>query len=96
MGYRGKHYDRKFRQKLCFMVMQDAGNQLFTESVLEEVLISMPGNKSDDKEQAIGTLRKTRILKADKAGNGMTGDHAIPSKVSNGLNKDLLFLPLFF
>lgn len=56
--YRGKRYDRKARQKLCFMVMQDAGNQLFTESVLEEVLISMPGNKSDDKKQAIRILRK--------------------------------------
>ena len=43
--YKGKSRDRKARQKLCFMVMQDTGHQLFTESVLEEVLISLPAGK---------------------------------------------------
>ena len=32
MEIRGKRYDRRARRKLCFMVMQDTGNQLFTES----------------------------------------------------------------
>lgn len=32
----------KDRLNKCYMVMQDAGHQLFTESVLDEVLISMP------------------------------------------------------
>ena len=48
----GKVLDRKARQRLCFMVMQDTGNQLFTESVLEEVLISLPKNTLREKERA--------------------------------------------
>ncbi len=35
----------KQRLKLCYMVMQDVNHQLFTESVLEEVLLSMPGKR---------------------------------------------------
>ena len=35
-------WDRKDRLKFCYMVMQDVNHQLFTESVLDEVLLSMP------------------------------------------------------
>lgn len=38
----------KQRIKKCYMVMQDVNHQLFTESVLEEVLLSMPGKDSDE------------------------------------------------
>lgn len=38
-------YKRKQRLKLCYMVMQDVNHQLFTESVLDEVLLSM--NRED-------------------------------------------------
>lgn len=38
------------RLKKCYMVMQDVGHQLFTESVLDEVLISMA--EEDEKEAA--------------------------------------------
>ena len=38
------------RLKKCYMVMQDVGHQLFTESVLDEVLISMA--EKDEKEAA--------------------------------------------
>ena len=55
--FAGKTYRRKDRQKLCFMVMQDTGNQLFTESVLEEVLISLPENTENEKERAEEILR---------------------------------------
>ena len=54
----GKRYDRKARQKLCFMVMQDTGNQLFTESVLDEVLISLPKETANEKERAIEILKQ--------------------------------------
>ncbi|MBQ9663437.1 MAG: ABC transporter ATP-binding protein [Oscillospiraceae bacterium] len=57
LKYRDRTYNRKARQKLCFMVMQDTGNQLFTESVLEEVLISLPKGTENEKEQAAGILR---------------------------------------
>ena len=58
LEFEGKTYGRKGRQKLCFMVMQDTGNQLFTESVLEEVLISLPKGTESEKEYATGILRK--------------------------------------
>lgn len=44
----GKTYKRKERLKNCYMVMQDVNHQLFTESVLDEVLLSM--KISDEKE----------------------------------------------
>jgi len=56
LEYDGHRYDRKARKKLCFMVMQDTGNQLFTESVLEEVLISLP--KHSEPERATEILRQ--------------------------------------
>ena len=41
MVSRGKSYRRKERLKNSYMVMQDVNHQLFTESVLDEVLLSM-------------------------------------------------------
>ena len=40
MIYGGQDYNNRKRSKLIFMVMQDVNHQLFTESVLDEVLIS--------------------------------------------------------
>ena len=62
LTYNGKTYGAKDRKKLAFMVMQDTGNQLFTESVLEEVLISLPkaGEKTgeeNEREEALSILR---------------------------------------
>ena len=58
LEYRGRRYDRRARQRLCFMVMQDTGNQLFTESVLEEVLISLPKGTQNEQERAKALLRQ--------------------------------------
>ena len=58
LEYDEKRYDRKARQKLCFMVMQDSGNQLFTESVLDEVLISLPKGTADEKKRAVEILKQ--------------------------------------
>ena len=55
--YKGKSYGRRDRKRLVFMVMQDTGNQLFTESVLDEVLISLPKGTSDEKERAVQILK---------------------------------------
>ncbi len=57
LQYHGKLYARKDRQKLCFMVMQETGDQLFTESALEEVLISFPKGKQNAKEEAVRILQ---------------------------------------
>ena len=58
LEFKERVYGRRDRQKLCFMVMQDTGNQLFTESVLEEVLISLPKNTENEREHAVEILRK--------------------------------------
>ena len=44
----GKSLDWKARLKHCYMVMQDTSHQLFTESVTDEVLLSM-----DDEDETI-------------------------------------------
>ncbi len=41
LRYNGGEYNAKQRLKLCYMVMQDVNHQLFTESVLDEILLSM-------------------------------------------------------
>ena len=58
LRFKGKTCGRRARQKLCFMVMQDTGNQLFTESVLEEVLISLPKGTENANERAAEILRR--------------------------------------
>ena len=48
----GVSYTYKKRIGMIFMVMQDVNHQLFTESVLDEVLISQPEeNKEEAKER---------------------------------------------
>lgn len=49
----GTSYSSKQRLKLCYMVMQDVNHQLFTESVLEEVLLSMPGKDSNESPENV-------------------------------------------
>ncbi|ROR25723.1 energy-coupling factor transport system ATP-binding protein [Mobilisporobacter senegalensis] len=53
-------HKRKKRLKNCFLVMQDVGHQLFCESVLDEVMISMP---NADKEKALALLKALDLEK---------------------------------
>lgn len=41
LHYNGKSYTNKHRIRLCYMVMQDVNHQLFSESVMDEVLLGM-------------------------------------------------------
>lgn len=43
------YYDTRERLKKCFMVMQDVNHQLFTESVKEEILLSIENNEKKEK-----------------------------------------------
>ena len=52
-----KNYSRKERLKLCYMVMQDVNHQLFTEDVLDELLLSMDGE-----DEKTDTARAKEIL----------------------------------
>lgn len=55
----GKRYRAKKRLSVCYQVMQDVNHQLFTESVLDEVLLSM---KQEDEQKAEEILKKLDLL----------------------------------
>ena len=57
--YDGKVLNRKDRLKKSYMVMQDVNHQLFTESVLDEVLLSMD---EDDVELAEDILENLNLI----------------------------------
>ena len=67
----GKTYKYRDRRGRIFMVMQDPNHQLFTESVLDEVLISMP----DENEQlAREVLEQVDLLEyADRHPMSLSG-----------------------
>ena len=56
MTLEGKSYDSKERLKKCFMVMQDVNHQLFTESVKEEILLSIEND--ENKEEKVDEICK--------------------------------------
>ena len=49
--YKGNNLASKDRIKLCYMVMQNVNYQLFTESVLDELMLSMEKSKLDETEK---------------------------------------------
>ena len=54
--YDGKVYRRHARQKLIYLVMQDVNHQLFTESILDEVLISQPQENEEEARRILAQL----------------------------------------
>ena len=66
MTFYGKELNWKERIKNCYLVMQDVNHQLFTESVLEEILLSMENyadNESVKKANAIKILKALNLEK---------------------------------
>ena len=57
--WNGKRYRPKDRLNTCYMVMQEVNHQLFTETVLDEVLISM---EEPDTKQAEEILTRLDLL----------------------------------
>lgn len=51
MEYRGKRMKHKDRLHNCYMIMQDVNHQLFTESVGDEVMLSMTDKTIDEEEK---------------------------------------------
>lgn len=51
----GKKYNSKKRIAKCYMIMQDVNHQLFTESVLDEVMLSQ---REENKEEAGKILKE--------------------------------------
>lgn len=54
--YDGKSFNRKDRLKNTYMVMQDVNHQLFSESVIDEVLLSMDEDDIDFAEEILSNL----------------------------------------
>lgn len=59
MLFDGKSYISKKRVEKIFMVMQDVNHQLFTESVLDEVLISQPEENEDEAKRILDEVGLT-------------------------------------
>lgn len=62
--YEGRLLSARARKALCFMVMQNTANQLFTERVLDEVLISLPKDARSNKLAANKQDAAMQILRA--------------------------------
>ena len=56
IAWNGKKYRPKDRLNTCYMVMQEVNHQLFTESVLDEVLISMEEANQKRAEEILSRL----------------------------------------
>ena len=54
--WNGRNYRPKDRLSTCYMVMQEVNHQLFTESVLDEVLISMEEENQEWAEEILNRL----------------------------------------
>ena len=52
----GKEYKGKKRTDICYMVMQDVNHQLFTDSVMAEVMLSMKEKDEKECESIIDSL----------------------------------------
>lgn len=59
--WNGRTYRPKDRLNTCYMVMQEVNHQLFTETVLDEVLISMKKENQEQAEEILGQLDLTDV-----------------------------------
>ncbi|MCR4714315.1 MAG: ATP-binding cassette domain-containing protein [Treponemataceae bacterium] len=84
--YNGKVYRRRARQKLIYLVMQDVNHQLFTESVLDEVLISQPQENEAEARRILAQLDLAEF--ADRHPQSLSGGQkqrvAVASAIASG------------
>ena len=84
--YQGKTYNRRQRQKLIYLVMQDVNHQLFTESVLDEVLISQAEENEEEARRILATLDLEQF--ADRHPQSLSGGQkqrvAVASAIASG------------
>ena len=81
-------WNNKMRRRNIYMVMQDVNHQLFTDSVLDEVLISQ---KTEDREEALEILGSLDLKEyADKHPLSLSGGQkqrvAVASAIASGRN----------
>ena len=84
--YQGKTYNRRQRQKVIFLVMQDVNHQLFTESVLDEVLISQTEENEEEARRILASLDLEDF--ADRHPQSLSGGQkqrvAVASAIASG------------
>ncbi len=84
--YNGKSYKPHQRQKLIYLVMQDVNHQLFTESVLDEVLISQAEENEEVARRILATLDLEAF--ADRHPQSLSGGQkqrvAVASAIASG------------
>lgn len=83
----GKSYTAKARLKKSYMVMQDVNHQLFTESVIEEVLLSMDVN--DVSGEAVRQKARQKALDILDAMNLSEFQEVHPMALSGGQKQRL-------
>lgn len=83
----GKSYTAKARLKKSYMVMQDVNHQLFTESVIEEVLLSM--DVSDGSDEAARQKARQKALDILDAMNLSEFKDVHPMALSGGQKQRL-------
>ncbi len=93
----GSRWKRKLRYRDCYLVFQDVNHQLFTESVLDELIIGMDDSLSEDvkKEKALEILERFGIRDlADHHPMALSGGQkqrvAIASSVAAG--RDIILM----
>lgn len=90
LNLEGITYTSKQRLKICYMVMQDVNHQLFTESVLDEILLSLEeDNEKIAKEKAEKIMESLHISEFAKAhpmslSGGQKQRVAIASAIASG------------
>ena len=84
--YKGKTYKARQRQKLIYLVMQDVNHQLFTESVLDEVLISQNKENEEEARRILASLDLEQF--ADRHPQSLSGGQkqrvAVASAIASG------------
>ena len=79
----------------CYMIMQDVNHQLFTESVKEEVLLSVPEHLSDEEREriAIDALKMLDIEQyADMHPMALSGGQKQRVAIASGIAADKEFI----
>lgn len=61
LNYKGNKIPAKGWKKISYMVMQDVNHQLFTESVLDEILLSMEEDDENAKQKAESILKDLNL-----------------------------------
>lgn len=93
----GRVWDRKLRNKACYLVFQDVNHQLFTESVLDELIIGMSKDLSENEKRTEASKILERFGLLDVADNhpmalsgGQKQRVAIASSIASG--RDILLM----